>query len=481
MTAFDLSWRRRIHVVGVGGPGMNALATCLVQMGHEVSGSDIRESEVIDRLRSIGVRVNIGHDPGLVDGCDAVTSSTAIPPSNVERVSAREKGIPDLSRADMLSALCACRPTFAVAGTHGKTTTTSLLVRGLEVSGADPSYVVGADLVDRGSGARWSGGDVLVVEADESDGTHLTLPLVGTILTNIDRDHLDHYGGFDELVRGFETYLLGIEGPRVVCVDDPTIAAIVDRNPSPWWVTYGSSNRAQVRFHDVRSSDGVTTFAVRDQWGREHSVVSPLRGVHNVSNATAVIALAGAMAAGVVSSDGGSDTTSTVIPIDADHVIEAVAGFGGVNRRFQIIGEAGGATFVDDYAHLPREIDAVLTAARSSGDGWSRVVAVFQPNRFNRMATMSPEYAHAFGAADALVLTDIYASGTTPIAGVDGTLVLDAVRAARPDLEIVYEADRGRLAAVVSGLVRPGDVCVSMGCGDIETLPHEVIALRGGS
>jgi UDP-N-acetylmuramate--alanine ligase len=458
---FDLSRRRRVHVVGVGGPGMNAIATCLAQMGHDVSGSDIHDSDVVERMRALGVRVNIGHEASVVAGCDAVTSSTAIPASNIERVRARDSGIPDLTRADMLAALCARRRSLAVAGTHGKTTTTSLLVRSLEAAGLDPSFVVGADLRDEGTGARWTDGDFMVVEADESDGTHLRLPLSGTILTNIDRDHLDHYGDFDGLVTAFEDYLVGVSGPRVVCIDDPSIAAIVSRHADIAWITYGSSDHADFRWSAVRASDGVTSFVVRDPSGASITVQSPLRGTHNVANATAVIAMVSA------------------VGVDPAAAVEAIAVFGGVDRRFQIVGAIDGATFVDDYAHLPREIDAVLTAARTSGDGWTRIVAVFQPNRFNRMAKMSPEYGPAFGSADLVVVTDVYASGTTPIPGVTGRLVADAVRAARPDLDVVYEPDRSRLATTVSALVRSGDVCISMGCGDVETLPREILALRG--
>ena len=458
---FDLSVRRRVHVVGVGGPGMNAIATCLAQMGHDVSGSDIHESDVVERMRSLGIRVNVGHDPSVVDGCDAVTSSTAIPMGNVERLRARETGIPDLGRADILAALCARRRSIAVAGTHGKTTTTSLLVRSLESAGVDPSFVVGADLLDEGTGARWRDGEFLVVEADESDGTHLRLPLAGTILTNIDRDHLDHYGDFDGLVAAFEEYLLGIDGPRVVCIDDATIAGIVSRHPNAGWITYGTSESADFRWSRVSAVDGVTTFVVETPVATTIEVTSPLRGVHNVANATAVIAMVSA------------------VGLDATCAVRAIGAFGGVDRRFQIMAEVDGITLVDDYAHLPREIDAVLTAARASGDGWTRVVAVFQPNRFNRMAIMADEYGDAFGSADLVVLADIYASGTAPIAGVTGQLVVDAVRARRSDVEVVYEPDRQRLAATVSDVLRSGDVCISMGCGDIETLPNEIVAFRG--
>jgi len=457
----DLSGRRRVHVVGIGGPGMNAIATCLVQMGHDVSGSDIRESDVVERMRSLGIRVNIGHDASAVTGCDAVTSSTAIATSNIERARARESGVPDLSRADMLAALCTRRRSIAVAGTHGKTTTASLLVQSLKAAGLDPSFVVGADLLEEGTGARWTDGDLMVVEADESDGTHLRLPLFGTILTNIDHDHLDLYGDFHGLVRAFEEYLSGVPGPRVVCIDDPSITSIVARRRDTEWITYGSSAHADFRWSAVGTSKGVTTFAVRTPSGESLLVESPLRGTHNVANATAVIAMI------------------STLGVDPAVAVEAVALFGGVDRRFQIIGSIDGATYVDDYAHLPREIDAVLTAARTSGDGWSRIVAVFQPNRFNRMAVMSNEYGSAFTSADVVVVADIYASGTTPIPGVTGQLVVDAVRAARPDLDVVYEPDRSRLPTTVSALVRSGDVCISMGCGDIETLPNEILALRG--
>lgn len=466
MTAgFDLSVPRRVHVIGIGGPGMNAIATCLVQMGHEVSGSDIRETPVIERMRSMGVPVNVGHDRDAVSGCDAVVSSTAIPVSNIERAQAREAGTPDLSRADMLAAICSEAGAIGVAGTHGKSTTTSLLVRIFEAAGRHPSFIVGADLVGEGTGARWTGPGTLLVEADESDGTHLRLPLVGTVLTNIDADHLDHYGTLDGIIEGFEQYLTGIgggsTGPRVVCIDDPHIADIVARHPGLGWITYGASDGAEFRFDSVRSERGVTSFDVHGPGGIRVALSSPLRGRHNVSNATGAAALA--ISCGV----------------EPACVVDAVRSFGGVGRRFEIVGAADGAVFVDDYAHLPREIDAVLSAARTSDDGWARVVAVFQPNRYNRMAVMSAEYADAFVNADVVVLTDIYASGTAPIDGVTGRLVVDAVLEKHPGTELVWVQSRDDLAVAVDSVVRPGDVCISMGCGDIETLPREVLGLRG--
>ena len=335
----------------------------------------------------------------------------------------------------MLAAICSVAETLAVAGTHGKSTTTSLLVRIFEQAGRRPNFIVGADMIDEGTGARWTGSETLIVEADESDGTHLRLPLCGTVLTNIDSERLDHYGSLDGIAEAFERYLAGVGGARgglrVVCIDDPTIAGIVARHPELTWITYGSSESADFWFDGVRSEHGVTEFTVNGPSGRRVHITSPLRGMHNVANVTGAAALA--LSSGV----------------EPEHVVEAVRSFGGVGRRFEIIGTADGATFVDDYAHLPREIDAVLSAARVSGDGWSRVVAVFQPNRYN-----------------------------APIEGVTGRLVVDAVLARHPNTDLVWVQSRSDLAAAVDAIVRPGDVCISMGCGDIESLPLEVLALR---
>jgi UDP-N-acetylmuramate--alanine ligase len=453
----DLSTPKRIHVVGVGGPGMSAIALALAQMGHDVSGSDLRERPVMDRLRAAGVTVRIGHHRRQVAGCDAVTGSTAIPRSNNELDEARRLGIPVLRRAGMLASICARARSLAVAGTHGKTTTTSMLMLILAEAGRRPSFVIGGDVTDMGTGAQWTGGEWLVVEADESDGTHLELPLHGTILTNVEVDHLDHYGSFGAIVDGFDRYLAQIPGPRVVCSDDPVAAELALRHGA---TTYGLGAAADVRAVDVRADSGAFRFAVECHGGRVGDVELPLRGVHNVINATGAIAMA--MAVGV----------------DATVAASALARFGGVARRFDVRGIDAGATFVDDYAHLPGEIDAVLRAARESGDGWSRVVAVFQPNRYHRIADMWADYRDAFVAADVVVLTDIYASGTTPIPGVTGKLVLNAVLDAHPTTRAVWLPRRDDLVEYLAREVRDGDVCVSMGCGDVSSLPDEVLAVR---
>ncbi len=470
----DLTIPHRLHVVGVGGPGMSAVAIALAEMGHIVSGTDLREHAVLERVRAAGVDVYIGHDRSLVRGVDAVTASTAIPARNIELDEARSTGVTVLSRAGMLASICAQAKSLAVAGTHGKTTTTSMLMMILVQAGMRPSFVVGGDVTDVGTGAQWTSGEWLVVEADESDGTHLELPLHGTILTNVEADHLDHYGSFEAIVAGFDTYLGQIAGPKVVCGDDPIGAALAARHGG---LTYGLGERCDVRAVDVRASSGSFVFdIVRQRFGvgrpddgpddgpveveRLGEIALPMRGVHNVVNATGAAAMA--LAVGVSFSD----------------IADALARFGGVARRFDIRGVDDGATFVDDYAHLPSEIDAVIRAARDSGDGWQRVVAVFQPNRYNRIAEMWHEYALAFTGADVVVLTDIYASGTVPIPGVTGKLVVNAVTEADSGRRVVWLPGRDDLVAFLAREVRNGDVCISMGCGDIASLPSEVLDAR---
>ena len=463
----DLSIPHRLHIVGVGGPGMSAIAIALAEMGHDVSGSDLRERPVLDRVRAAKVSVHIGHDRSLVHGVDAVTASTAVPPRNVELDEARKRGIAVLSRAGMLASITARAKSIAVAGTHGKTTTSSMLMLILAEAGLRPSFVIGGDVTDVGTGAQWTHGDWLVVEADESDGTHLELPLRCSILTNVDVDHLDHYGSFEEIVEGFDRYLGQISGPRVVFADDPVSAALAARHGA---VTYGLSDAADVQATDLRPTAGSFSFSLRrNERGNagESAVLGeirlPLRGLHNVANATAAAAMALEIGVGI------------------DDVVAALSRFGGVARRFDVHGNDGGATFVDDYAHLPTEIAAVLAAARGSGDGWERVIAVFQPNRFNRISEMWQDYRDAFVDADIVVLTDIYASGTTPIPGVTGKLIVNAVTEAHPEQRVLWLPRRHDLVNFVAAEAHSGDVVLSMGCGDIATFPTEVLdARRGG-
>jgi UDP-N-acetylmuramate--alanine ligase len=458
----DLSSTRRIHVVGIGGPGMSAIAQVLLEMGHAVSGSDIVRSAATDRLTRMGVVVSIGHDTALVAGCDAVTFSSAIPRSNIEVAAALEEPtIALLTRAQMLAAICDQRPTVAVAGTHGKTTTTSLLTHVLERAGRKPSFVIGGDVRSLETGAGWQDGDLFIVEADESDGTHLALPIHATILTNIDVDHLDRYTSFENIVSSFEEYVMKIDGPKVLCSDDIAVANLAQKYAA---TTYGIVSEADFRASQISFAHGASSFMVQHRIDGAYvslgKVSVPLRGQHNVLNALAAIAMA--MQYGV----------------SFDECSRALSSFGGVARRYEKRGEDGGVTFIDDYAHLPTEIAAVLKASRDETDNWKRVVAVFQPNRFNRMNVLSPQYANAFVGADLIVVTEIYASGTTPIEGVTGHLVVDAVRQAHPAATIVWQPMRKGLIDFLANELAAGDLCISMGCGDIESLPDEVIARR---
>lgn len=458
---FDLSYPRRVHVVGAGGPGMSAIAIVLAQMGHRVSASDQRETPVLERVRMSGVEVFVGHRVEAVHGCDAVTWSPAVPAHNVERVAAENAGIPMLDRAAMLAAICARARSVGVAGTHGKTTTSSLVRAMLDadVEAGPTSFLIGGDLLDLGTGARWTGSDLFVVEADESDGTHVRLPLSAGIVTNVDVDHLDHFGTFDAIVESFVDFLVGLGAPRVVNLDDPVSAAMLSRLPEVGTVTYGTDPRSDWRWSNVAAVGARTRFDLRAPDGVVRVVDLPLRGAHNVSNCCGAVALVAGLG------------------VDPARAISAAETFGGVGRRFEVVGVDRGATFVDDYAHLPGEIAAVLRAARSSGE-WSRIVAVFQPNRFHRIAAMAHEYGRCFVDADEVVVMDIYASGTERIEGVTGQLVADAVRVADPERTVRFVGDRTEVIEQLAREVGPGTLCISMGCGDVEELPTEILETR---
>ena len=460
---FDLSRPQRIHVVGVGGPGMSAIAQVLHEMGNSVSGSDIKDSVVVQRLRDLGVVINVGHDAQVVNGCDAVTASTAIPLTNIEMEAARSLGIAVLTRAQILASICAQKSAIGVAGTHGKTTTSSMLMTVLRSSGARPSFIIGGDVHGFGTGASWDSGQHLVVEADESDGTHEQLPLFGTIVTNIDIDHLDHFSTFDNVVNSFEKYLSKIHGPKVVCADDQHLQKMSLMHHA---ITYGMAQQANYVASNIQLANGGSQFDVVHygkpgldgvELGR---VQLRLRGKHNVSNALGVIAMAHSLG------------------IDFVEISKSLSGFSGVARRFDFRGVDDGVTFVDDYAHLPTEIEAVLSSSKDSTDTWSRRVAVFQPNRFNRMEHMSGAYADCFTMADHIVITDIYSSGTNPIPGVTGKLIVDAILGKHPNASVAWKPTRGELIDHLAHDLRTGDLCISMGCGDIELLPDEVIAAR---
>ncbi|HEY7137166.1 MAG TPA: UDP-N-acetylmuramate--L-alanine ligase [Acidimicrobiia bacterium] len=458
MSELDLAQRRRIHVVGVGGSGMSALALLLQEMGHAVSGSDLRESRALERLRLAGVAIAVGHDPANIPpDADAVVISTAVPRSNIEVVAAEEHGVPVLRRADALRAIVATRRTIAVAGSHGKTTTSSMLALIMRAADLQPSFLIGGELHEVATNAARGAGEWFVVEADESDGTFLEIEPEVAIVTNVEVDHLEHYGTFDALVAAFGRFLDRLPGVAVVCVDDPVVRGLAAERTRA--VTYGEAGDATYRLAGWESEGRVgSRFEVWRGDERLGVVELAVPGRHNAVNALGAAALASELG----------------VPFTA--IADALRNYGGVARRFQFKGEIDGVTLVDDYAHLPAELAATIRTARECG--WRRVVAVFQPYRYTRTALMWRDFADAFVDADLLVLTDVCApAAEVPQPGVSGRLVLRAVLDAHPSLPVAYFPRRGELAARVLGVARPGDVVVTMGVGDVGTVTDEMLAI----
>lgn len=453
----DLSMSRRVHVVGVGGPGMAPLAIVLAGLGHHVSGSDMRESPTLDVVRDAGVEVTVGHDADLVADVDLVVYSTAIPEGNVELVRARELGIAVHHRSGILAGLCQLIPTIGVAGTHGKSTTSALVTHILGSCGYDPVAIVGAEVPGLKAGARIGTARTLsVLEADESDGTLETLPLRHIIVTNVDIDHLDHFGTFTQLQDSMTNVIAGVTGNVVMNADDEVSHNIARRLSEKSVRTFGYSAHADLCIVDVDSTNqglSMNVISNGNAWG----CAVPLRGAHNAMNVAAALAMVDALG------------------VNLGDAIEAVRSFGGVVRRFTERGHFNGAVLVDDYAHLPAEIEAAVQAMTTHPEVTGRVVAVFQPNRYHRIAEMYESYADCFVHADRVVITDIYASGTTPIAGVTGELVWQAIREAHPECDVVWAPTRADVVRAVSDYLSPGDGCISMGCGDIETFPDDVM------
>lgn len=457
----DLSVPRRVHVVAAGGAGMSAIATVLAQSGHTVSGSDAADGAVLRRLEDLGVRVQVGHSADAVAGADLVVVSTAVAADNPEVVAARAAGIPVLSRRELLPAFAARQPFLSVAGTHGKTTTSSMLAVALDRAGAAPSFLVGADVAALGAAAGFRAGRYMVLEADESDATFLAGPRAGALVTNLEPDHLEFWGGWDQLRAGFVEFLEGTEGPRVVCVDDDGSAALRDTVSAPL-SSYGTSKQATHRVVGLElTAEGSSFRLTGPAGGVEVRLVVP--GLHNALNAAGALALA------------------VELGVDPGAAAAGLGAHTGVARRFEHRGQVDGVTFVDDYAHLPTEVRAALAAARSGG--WGRVVAVFQPHRYSRTEALGAEFGTCFADADVLVLTDVYAAGEAPREGVTGRVVLDAAVAAGPGRDVRWAGTLDDVADLLADELRPGDLCLSVGAGDVTRVAdmvQERLAARGG-
>jgi UDP-N-acetylmuramate--alanine ligase len=445
---------RHVHFVGVGGIGMSGLAEILRTLEFDVSGSDLRKGENTARLERLGVEIFVGHRRENVRGSDVVVYSSAISPENPEMLEAHALSIPVITRAEMLAELMRVKYGVAIAGSHGKTTTTSLVATVLRAAGYDPTVVVGGRMAALGSNARLGAGDLLVAEADESDGSFLRLaPTIG-VVTNIDPEHLDFYGTHENVKEAFVEFIdkVPFYGLAVLCLDHPHVQDLLPRVRCRH-VTYGLSPQADYHARALRSSGVVSSFVAygRGQPLGEFSVRMP--GNHNVLNCLAAIAVA------------------DELEVPLDEMKEALATFTGVARRFSIVAEERGVTLVDDYGHHPAEVKATLIAARRAYGG--RVLVAFQPHRYSRTQQCFDEFCRAFNEADTLYITDIYAAGESPIEGVSSERLVQGV-AEHGHHAVSYASDRGELAARLAQEAEPGDVIIALGAGDINRILDDV-------
>jgi len=446
-----------IHFVGIGGIGMSGIAEVMHNLGYSVQGSDIAESASVERLRTRGIKVLIGHDAANLGEAAVVVTSTAVKRDNPEVAAALEARIPVVRRAEMLAELMRLKRTVAVAGTHGKTTTTSMVAALLDAGGVDPTVINGGIIESYGSNARLGDSEWMVVEADESDGSFLRLDGTIAVVTNIDPEHLDHYGSFDAVKEAFVEFIENVPfyGAAVLCVDHPEVQKVIARVRDRRVITYGFSAQADWSAEDIRPRDfeagGGNLFDAihTDRDGKRRRIADialPMPGRHNVQNALAAIAVA------------------VELGCDDNTIRAGFARFGGVRRRFTRVGEVGGATVIDDYAHHPVEIRAVLAAARESARG--RVIAVAQPHRYTRLRDLMGEFQGCFNDADIVMIAPVYPAGEAPIAGTDAAALVKGLkdRGHRSASEIEGPAD---LAVRLAEIVAPGDIVVCLGAGDI--------------
>ncbi|WP_186086394.1 UDP-N-acetylmuramate--L-alanine ligase [Burkholderia gladioli] len=452
---------KHIHFVGIGGAGMSGIAEVLVNLGYQVSGSDLSRNAVTERLEALGARVAIGHDAANIEGANAVVVSTAVRSDNPEVLAARRLRVPIVPRAVMLAELMRLKQGIAIAGTHGKTTTTSLVASVLAAGGLDPTFVIGGRLISAGANARLGSGDFIVAEADESDASFLNLYPVIEVITNIDEDHMDTYGhDFARLKQAFIefTQRLPFYGSAVVCVDDPNVRQIIPFISKPV-VRYGLSPDAEVRAEQVDARDGRMHFTVIRDGHAPLPVVLNLPGLHNVQNALAAIAIA------------------TDLGVADAAIQQALADFNGVGRRFQRYGElaaadGGSYTLIDDYGHHPVEMAATIAAARGAFPG-RRLVLAFQPHRYTRTRDCFEDFVNVLSTVDALVLTEVYAAGEAAIPTASGEALSRALRGiGRVDPSFVVGVDE--VPAALAQVVRAGDVVITMGAGSIGAVPGRI-------
>jgi len=467
MTPLDIG---TIHFVGIGGIGMSGIAEVMHNLGYIVQGSDLVESANVKRLRGLGIPVFVGHAADNLGGAEVVVVSSAVEASNPELRAARERALPIVRRAEMLAELMRLKWSIAIGGTHGKTTTTSLIAALLDAGQYDPTVINGGIINAYGTNARLGAGDWMVVEADESDGTFVKLPATIAVVTNIDPEHMGFYGTLERLRAAFQAFVENIPfyGFAVMCLDHPEVQALIGRIADRRILTYGFSPQADVRAENIvlladgARFDAVVTARASGEQRRLAALRLPMIGRHNVLNALAAVAIA------------------AEIGLDDAVVRRALDEFRGVKRRFTKTGESGGITVIDDYAHHPVEIAAVLAAARTTCRG--RVIAVVQPHRYTRLRDLFEEFCSCFNDADTVVVAEVYAAGEAPIEGVSRDALIAGLRA-RGHRHVVALCDPGALASLVGGLARPDDIVVCLGAGNItqwaHALPEELDRLEG--
>ncbi len=448
---------QQIHFVGIGGIGMSGIAEVLLNLGYRISGSDLEETPITRRLAELGATVVQGHEAQNVGEADVVVLSSAVPPDNVEVVAARERKIPVIRRAEMLAELMRMKYGIAIAGTHGKTTTTSLVASVLTHGGLDPTIVIGGRLNVWETNARLGQGRYLVAEADESDGSFLNLSPTVAVVTTIDEEHLDFYRDLAHLQETFLSFINKIPfyGLAVLCLDEPHIQALIPRIEKRM-VTYGLSSQADFLGQDIERKGLETSYTARYQGSPLGRVRLQMPGVHNVLNSLAAIAV------------------GLELDMDFHDIAEALAEFGGIERRFQIKGERRGVMVVDDYGHHPAEIRATLQAAK---DGWGerRLVVVFQPHRYSRTQYLLQDFFSAFNEAEVLITTEIYPAGETPIPGVSGRQIYDGVKR-HGHRDVSYVEQAGDVLALLEERLRPGDLVLTLGAGDVWKVSDALIA-----
>ena len=457
-----------IHFVGIGGIGMSGIAEILHNLGYKVQGSDVADSGNVRRLRRLGIPIEIGHRAENIGDAEVVVVSSAIKSDNPEVGAARERLLPVVRRAEMLGELMRLKWSVAVGGTHGKTTTTSLVAAMLESAGLDPTVINGGIINAYGTNTRLGGGDWMVVEADESDGTFVKLPATIAIVTNIDPEHLDFYGSFDKVRDAFVSFVQNIPfyGVAVLCLDHPEVQALIPRVADRKIITYGMSPQADVRASDIElgAKGARYTVTITDRFhGSEHrleGMTLPMLGEHNVQNSLAAIAIAHEMG------------------IEATTVRRALAAFSGVNRRLTVTGNVGGVRVMDDYGHHPVEIRAVMRAVRTACEG--RVIAVVQPHRYTRLHNLFEEFCACFNDADAVIVADVYPAGEAPIEGASRDALVAGLQS-HGHRKVIALPEPEALAGIVAELAEPGDVVLCVGAGSItnwaHALPDELAAI----